>query len=446
MASVSMAGEGGSEADGVERVYRKVAWRLLPFLLVAYGVAYLDRINISFAQVEMSRDLGFTNAVYGFGAGIFFIGYLIFELPLNYVLLRVGERRLAAVIMVAWGLVCCVMAFMRSPGAFFALRFVLGAAEAGFAPAFILYVSRWFPSRYQGRVMGLLMSGPFIAAIVGAPASGLIMERMDGLAGLSGWRWMFLLEGAAPVVLGLAAVRLLIDDPSKATWLTEEERCSMAADRAPDDRPKHARGFGQAFRNPTVHLLALSYFCLAFAGYGLTFWLPTVIRSAGVTHMTTVGLLTAAPSAVAVVAMVGCGLLSDKTGHRVRYIVIGSIAAAAGLAVIPHASGNIWLAMIVLCVSKAAANAANAMLWALPNLYLRGPEAAGGVAIIVTLGALGGFLSPIMVGWLRDSTGGFADAFYLTAAITLACCLLVPAAARLAARSAGSPSSAPDGR
>jgi len=420
----------GSELD---QIYRKVAWRLLPFLLAAYGIAYLDRINISFAQVEMSRDLGFSNSVYGFGAGIFFIGYMLFEIPCNYLIGRVGVRRMVGGIMVAWGLLCCVMAFMQGPPSFYVLRFLLGVAEAGFAPAMILYVSRWFPARYQGRVMGLLLSSPFVAAVVGGPVSGLIMKHMDGLVGFQGWQWMFLIEGVAPVVLGLIAFALLVESPAAATWLSAEERAAVTADRAGGAPEGRETRFVEAFRNPTVYYLALAYFCLAFAGYAVTFWMPTLIRSAGVSDIGTIGYLSALPSLVAVISMNLCGLLSDRTGHRVRYVVVGALLSAAGLVLIPMATGNLWLAMIALCVGKAAMNSANAMLWALPNTYLRGPEAAGGVAIIVTVGVFGGFLSPILIGALRDLTGAFEVAFVVTAGITLLACVLTPLAAKAAA-------------
>lgn len=423
-------GPSSPELDGV---YRRIGWRLLPFLLLAYGVAYLDRINVAFAQVEMSHDLGFTNAIYGFGAGIFFIGYMLFEIPCNYVLTRAGVRRTVGSIMVIWGLACCAMAAMQGPLSFYVLRFLLGVAEAGFAPAFILYVSRWFPARYQGRVMSLLMSGPFMAGIVGGPVSGLIMSHMDGLGGLQGWQWMFVIEGVIPVALGLIAFGLLVERPSEASWLTPEERTRVTADCTGSGKDEGQTRFVEAFRNPVVYFLALSYFCLAFAGYALTFWMPSLIKSAGVDDVEIIGYLTAAPALVAVLAMNACGFLSDRTGGRVRYIVVGAFLSAVGLVLIPMAAGNLWLAMLALCVGKAAMNSANAMLWALPNTYLRGPEAAGGVAIIVTVGVLGGFLSPILVGHLRDLTGAFDAAFFVTAAIVLLTCVLAPLAARAAA-------------
>lgn len=295
-------------------LYRKIAWRIMPLLMLCYVAAYLDRVNISFAKLQMSRDLAFSDTIFGLGSGIFFLGYFLFEVPSNLALNRIGARVWIARIMITWGLISAAFAWVETPAAFYTLRFLLGAAEAGFYPGIILYLTYWFPSHRRARMVALFMSAIPLSGIFGSPLSGWIMDGMAGIAGWAGWQWMFVLEAVPAILLGLVVLRWLEDSAERARWLTEEEKTRLSVELDADNAHKPPRGSARdAFADPRVWLMCLIYFCFVMGQYGVTFWLPSFIRNTGVASNLAIGLLSAIPFLTAVLAM---NLLGRS--HRLR--------------------------------------------------------------------------------------------------------------------------------
>ncbi|MBP2303403.1 MFS transporter [Azospirillum picis] len=400
---------GEPRADGAlaeqDAVFRKVGWRILPILILSYGLAYLDRVNISFAKLQMQSDLGFSNAAYGFGAGIFFLGYVLLEVPSNLLLARIGARRTLSRIMLLWGLASAAMVFVRNEQAFYILRFLLGVFEAGFGPGMLYYLTLWYGRSRRGQVMAsVLLAGP-MAGIVGGPLATLIMTGADGSLGLSGWQWLFLMEGLPTVLVGIVLFFCLCDGPDKAPWLNARERALIAAELAADAVAGHQHRFRDALRTPRIYGLALSYFCMIAGLYAVSFWLPTLLHAGGVEDTMTIGLLSSAPYVVAVVTMVLVGRHSDRKGERYRYSVGACLIAAAALAVTGSTLGNLPVSLAALTVATAATYAAYTVFWTIPAELLRGTAAAGGIALINSIGLLGGFLSPTVIGAVRDATG-----------------------------------------
>ena len=420
-----------SASTSLDSIYRTISWRLLPLLMLLYGIAYIDRINVSFAKLQMGSEVGITNTVFGVGAGIFFSGYLMFQVPSNYIVTRVGVRRWVSYISIGWGLVSCGMAFVSGPASFYRLRFLLGIAEAAYFPAVILYLTAWYPERYRGRVMATFLSSFQIAAMVGGPLAGLLMERFSGVAGLKGWQWLFLLEGLAPIILGIAAYFMMVERPANAPWLTAGEKDSIQRETS---FALHAtdKKFAAAFKNIRTYVFGLGYFTIIFASYVLTFWMPTLIRSVGVVRISTIGYFSAIPSAVAIISMWLVGKISDKRGGRVAYTLVGALLGAVGLFAIPLVLGKLWLTLAVLCSANAGLCFAVSTFWAIPGSYRSGPEAAAGIAIINTLGALGGFVGPALMGWITDASGAVNSGLYMTVVL-----LLIGVGLLLAGSSAG---------
>ncbi|PWC39572.1 MFS transporter [Azospirillum sp. TSO35-2] len=388
-----------------DAVFRRIGWRILPILILSYGLAYLDRVNISFAKLQMQSDLGFSNAAYGFGAGIFFLGYVLLEVPSNLLLVRIGARRTLSRIMVLWGLASAAMVFVRDEQAFYALRFLLGVFEAGFGPGMLYYLTLWYGPRRRGQVMAsVLLAGP-VAGIVGGPLATAIMTASDGGLGLAGWQWLFLAEGLPSVLVGLVLFFHLSDGPDKAPWLSARERALIMAEMAPDAVAHHPHRFVEALRTPRIYGLALSYLCMIAGLYAVSFWLPTLLRTGGVADTMTVGFLSAVPYVVAVVAMVLAGRQSDRNGERYGYSVGACLIAAAALAVTGGTLGNLPVSLAALTVATAATYVAYTVFWTIPAELLRGTAAAGGIALINSIGLLGGFLSPTVIGAVRDATG-----------------------------------------
>jgi MFS family permease len=405
-----------------ESTYRKVAWRLLPFLMVCYVVAYLDRVNVGFAKLAMGADLQLSEAVYGLGAGIFFIGYFLFEVPSNVLLHKLGARTWIARIMITWALVSASCSLINGPTFFYIARFVLGVAEAGFFPGIILYLTYWFPSARRGQIIATFMMAIPLAGLVGAPLSGLIMDRFDGLAGWAGWRWMFLIEAAPALLLGLAVPAMLTSRVSEAAWLAPEERSRIAADLAAEQgaAPKaHAR-IRDLFTDPLLLRFAFIYFCCIMGQYGVTFWLPSMVATVakGASNLT-VGLISALPYACAVVVMALAGRNSDRTGERRWHLIVMLIVGAAAIALAPFATDGAVLPVILLCVAAAAILTATPLFWNLPTATLAGTAAAVGIAAINSLGNLAGFLSPFMVGWINERTGAAAAGMAILAFVLL---------------------------
>ena len=387
----------------------KVTRRLLPFLFLLYVVCFLDRVNLGFAALQMNHDLGFSPAVYGFGAGIFFLGYVLFEVPSNLVLARVGARRWIARIMITWGVVASAMMFIRGPLSLYALRFLLGAAEAGFFPGMIYYLSRWYPAAERARAISRFMVAIPVSGIVGGPISGALLG-LNGRLGLAGWQWLFLLEGLPAVLLGFVVLAFLTDGPDEAKWLTTAERewlnARLAEERDECER-RHGLGVAQALTNGTVWRLgALILLSNAFGVYVLGLWLPQIVRSLTGLSDLAVGVVTAVPNLVAAITMVLVGAHSDRTGERLLHIAAVATVAAVGFV------ASAWLQsplLVVVALSLAAAGAisSHGPFWTLPSRFLTGSAAAGGIALIVSIANLAGFAGPYVMGLLKGASGSF---------------------------------------
>lgn len=398
-----------------DAVYRKIAYRLLPLLFVCYVIAYLDRVNVGFAKLQMNQELWFSDVVYGIGAGVFFLGYILFEIPSNVVMHKVGARRWIARIMVTWGMVSAAMALSNSPFTFYLLRFLLGVAEAGFIPGILLYLTYWFPAHRRGRIVALFLTGIPVATIFGGPLSGWIMEALGGAAGLHGWQWLFVVEAVPALLLGIVVLRRLDDSVQAARWLTDDEKAIVAADLDAEQRSKSDAhtGIGAALRSGSVWLLGTVYFVVALGIYTISFWLPTIISRSGVQSTVTVGLLSAVPYIVAVVAMVGVATHGDRTGerrwHTVAPCVLGGLALVATAAV----QGSTVLALLTLTVAAAGISSAQAAFWSLPSALLAGAGAAAGIALVNSVGNISGAVSTSLVGLLSDATGSTASSLYV---------------------------------
>lgn len=410
----------------------KVSWRLLPFLLLLYVIAWIDRVNISFAALQMNADMGFSDAVYGFGAGVFFIGYALFEVPSNLILVRVGARLWIARIMITWGLISVLMMFVAGPISFYVLRFLLGVAEAGFLPGIIYYLGNWYPAKDRARAVSWFMLAIPLSTVVGAPLAGIILE-LDGWRGLHGWQWLFLLEGIPAVVLGVVVLGYLTDSPDKAGWLEPAERRWLAERIASEQRTAHARhgvGLKSALVHPTVWLLGLILFACQSGSYGLTLWIPQIVRSLSGLNDLTVSMISALPYVAAAIGMIAIGASSDRTGERFLHIAIPS--AIGGLGFIASAYFVSPLpAMVALTIAAVGDLGTRGPFWALPTRFLTGSAAAAGIALINTMASLGGFVGPSMVGVVRRFTGSFAGGL-----VFLGVLLLLAAIAAVALRRA----------
>ena len=402
-------------ASFVDATYRKVAWRLLPFLFLCYVVAYLDRVNVGFAKLQMLSDLKFSETAYGLGAGIFFIGYFIFEIPSNLILHRTGARRWIARIMITWGFLSSSMMFVTSETMFYVLRFLLGAAEAGFFPGIILYLTYWFPAQQRGRIVALFMTAIAMSGVIGGPLSGWIMTGMAGVNGWAGWQWLFLLEGMPSVILGVAVLLVLDDSIRGAKWLTTAEKDLLESRIAADQKGQAHLSVGQTLRDPRVLLLAGLYFCFIMGLYGVSFWLPQLIKGMGVTDLNSIGLLSAIPYGVAAVAMVLVGRSSDALQERRLHLVVPALLGAAGLALAGAYGSQPVLGMLALTLGTAGVLSVLPVFWTLPTALLGGAGAAAGIALINSVGNLAGFLSPYMVGAVKDATGNTTLAMFVLA-------------------------------
>lgn len=403
---------------------QRVSWRLLPLIVVIYFVAYIDRSNVGFAALGMNRELGFSAYLYGWGAGIFFLGYFFFEIPSNLVLERVGARRWIARIMVTWGLVSALMVFVRGPWSFLTIRFLLGVAEAGFFPGVLLYFTYWFPYEYRARVISaLFIAGPGSNA-VSAAISGALLQ-LDGVLGLSGWKWMFLIESAPAVLLAPVVLALLADKPSSAAWLPADERAWLEARLAAERQrvESHRRlTLGQALTDSRVLGLSLVYLTIVTATYGVTFFLPLIVKSHGLSNVAT-GLATAVPYTIGLVGMLLWARSSDRRQERRRHFVAACVLAAAGLA----AAAAGWpLVAFLVAMSLAAVGiyGSKPAFWPVPSEFLTGTAAAGGIALVNAIGNLGGFVGPYAVGWITDRTHGYAGGLYFLAGCAAASALV----------------------
>jgi D-galactonate transporter len=395
-------------------IARKVAWRLAPLLMVCYFVAFLDRVNVGFAALTMNADLGFDSAVFGFGAGIFFIGYFIFEVPSNLVLEKLGARIWIARIMFSWGLVSAAMALVWNDTSFYIGRFLLGAAEAGFFPGIVLYLTFWFAAEHRAKMIGLFMAAVPISGIIGSPLSGWLLG-LEGKLGLHGWQWLFILEGLPAMILSVAVWHYLTDRPSEAHWLTAAERdwleTTLERERAHRDGVRKYR-LGEALTNDRVLLLGVLYFGLVTGLYGVTFWLPQIVKGFGGLSNLAVGFIAALPTLAAAVAMVLWTRHSDRMRERPWHVALPAFMGCLGLSASAIVSDPI-LSTIALSVALIGIYAAIATSWTLPTAFLTGTAAAGGLALINSVGNLGGFAGPYFVGWIKTATGEYAPALLI---------------------------------
>lgn len=411
---------------GVEaRAYNKVVWRIIPLLFLCYILSYLDRVNVGFAKLQMMNDLQFSETVYGLGAGIFFIGYFFFEVPSNLILHRVGARRWIARIMITWGIISTCTMFVSSPTMFYVLRFFLGVAEAGFFPGIILYLTFWFPSERRGQMTALFMTGIPIAGVLGGPLSGLILESMAGKYGLAGWQWLFLLEGIPSVLVGFVVLSYLDDRIEDAKWLQDDEKKVLRANIDKDNSDKSHGSALSAFTNPQVWLLCLVYFCLIMGQYGVSFWLPTIIKGMGVGNSLNVGLIYAIPYLVAAIGMVLIGRSADARRERRWHIAVPCFLGACGLVLSVIFSANPVLAIASLSLATLGIISALPLFWSCPTAVLGGVAAAGGIAFINSVGNLAGFVSPYMVGFVKDATQSTDMGMYVLAGCMMLACVLV---------------------
>ncbi len=397
------------EQDLERATMARVAWRLLPFLLLLYIISWLDRVNVGFAKLQMNADLGFSETIYGIGAGIFFVGYGLCEVPSNLLLVRFGARAWIARIMITWGVISIGMMFVQGVWSFYAMRFLLGVAEAGFLPGIIYYLSQWFPRAHRAKAVSWFMIGIPLSLVFGAPLSGWLMRDLDEVMGLHGWQWMFLVEGVPAVLLGVAVLGFLTERPADARWLPDAQRDwlvrKIEAEHV-EATTRHGVGLRAALTHPTVWLLAIVMFCCQTGSYGLTFWVPTIVKGLSGYNELEVGLFSAIPYIAAALGMLLVGWSSDRTGERFLHVAIPSLVGALGFIAVGYMTAPA-LAMLALSVAAVGDYSTRGPFWALPGKFLVGSAAAGAIALINSMGALGGAIGPSAVGWLKDQTGGF---------------------------------------
>ena len=413
-----------------EATYLKVTWRLIPLLLLCYIVAYLDRVNVGFAKLQMAGELGFSDAVYGLGAGMFFIGYFFFEVPSNIILHRVGARVWIARIMVTWGIVSGGMMFIQTETQFYVMRFLLGLAEAGFFPGIILYLTYWYPSHRRARIVSMFMTGIPLAGVIGGPLSGWIMKSWDQVNGLHGWQWMFLLAAIPSVLIGVVVYFYLDDRITSAKWLKDEERDLLQKRIEEEESDKEHVPMMQVFKSGRMWTMSAIYFTMAMSLYGVSFWLPTIIKGMGVTDNFEIGMLSSLPWIAAVFSMLLFARSADKMRERRWHVIVPMLMGSTGLILSVLLSSNHYLSFAALILACMGIVSAIPLFWSLPTAFLVGAGAAAGIAAINSIANLAGFLAPYLVGWLKQLTSSTDSGMYMLAAalvIGAAITLMVPA-------------------
>ena len=404
---------------------RAISWRLIPFLILAYFLAYLDRVNLGFAAITMIPDLKFTPTVFAWGAGIFFIGYFIFEIPSNLALEKFGASRWIARIMVSWGILSALMAAVSGETSFFILRFLLGVAEAGFFPGIILYLTYWYPAEYRARFMAAFAVAVPLSTVIGAPISGMLLG-LDCFMGLKGWQWLFILEGIPSIVLGLVTWFYLTDKPEKADWLSAEQKAWLKGRLDAENAAKeavHRLSLGQALSSPKVIMLSLIYFGFVGALYGMQFWLPQIVKAFGLTNVQT-GFVTAIPYLFGTIAMILWARHSDATRERVAHVGGPLLLTAAALGICGYGSDP-FITMVALTIAAIGIFCCFAVFWTLPTAWLSGTAAAAAIALINSIGNLAGFGGPYLIGWVKESTGSTETGLLVLALLPLIAGLLV---------------------
>ena len=403
-------------------VYRKVLWRIMPFLMLCYIVAFIDRANIGFAKLHFITDLGFNDAIYGIGAGIFYVGYILFEVPSNMVLHKSGVRQTLLRIMLLWGVFSAGMAFMQTSTHFYVMRFLLGAAEAGMFPGMLLYLTYWVPLNRRARFNALFTASIPLAGMLGGPLSGWLMHTFEGVAGMKGWQWMFIIEGLPACALGLVAYFYLQDGPASAKWLTPAQKNIITEDLAKSVSVKKNGGehsYMDAIRDPKLYWLSGMGIAVLVSTGGVFFWLPTIIRKSGIDNVMTIGILSVIPFLIALIVQYLNARHSDRTGERRWHVAIPAFCAAIGWASLPSVQGNVPLSLLMLTLSTAGTLGLTGPFWTLPSSFLSGKAAAGGIALLSTFAGLGSVFSPMLVGWLSATTGSLAMGQYYFAALML---------------------------
>lgn len=425
MSSARYAAPDVSRVNMQDLLYRKIAWRILPIMLVCYIVAYIDRVNVGFAKLQMLGDLKFSESVYGFGAGVFFLGYFLFEVPSNLILHKVGARVWVCRVLVTWGIISGCTALVHTPGQFYAMRFLLGVAESGFFPGMILYLTYWFPSHRRAKMVAALLTGSAISGIIGGPISGYILHYLTGIFGVAGWQWLFVLEAVPAVVLGVVVLFTFDDRVVDAKWLSPEEKAVVLAEISEEASVKTHHTTLSVFTSPRVWLMGAIYFGIEMGSYAIGFWLPTMIRQTGVKDAFDIGLRTVVPYSFALVSMILVGRHSDQTRERRWHVIVPCIVAAIGFALCTQGVRSPLAAAIGMNMAVAGVVTAVPMFWALPTSFLGGTAAAAGIALVNCTGNLGGFFSPAIVGYLKTHTGTLNSGLYLIAGCMLASSLLI---------------------
>ena len=415
--------------DDKNAIYKRITLRLIPFIFICYLFNYLDRVNVGFAKLQMLDALKFSETVYGLGAGIFFIGYVLCGVPSNLALTRFGPRRWIAVMMIAWGTLSTCLMFVTTPAGFYTLRLLTGAAEAGFFPGVVLYLSQWFPSFRRGRIMALFMCAIPVSGLIGGPFSGWILSHFAaGQGGLAGWQWMFLLQGIPTVVLGGLAIYLLSDSFANAKWLGAHERAVLEADHRLDAASKPASSSTDSllavFKNPAIWAFGLIYFCIQSGVYAINFWLPSIIKSLGFSDTLVIGWISAIPYLLAAVFMLLVGRSADLHKERRWHLVVPMLMGAVGLVIAVNYATQPAIAILGLTIATMGALTGLPMFWPVPTAMLSAGAAAGGLALINSMGQMAGFLSPYLVGFVKDATGSTDAALYFLAAVIVGGSLL----------------------
>lgn len=414
----------------IDTLYRKIAWRLMPFLFFGYVAAYIDRMNVSFAKLQMAGDLGFSDTVYGLGAGIFFVGYFFFEVPSNIMLHKIGARIWLTRIMLMWGVISSAMMFVDSPLSFYGLRLLLGMGEAGFFPGIVLYLTYWFPNRYRAKCTAVFIFGIAFSGIISGPISGWIMESLQNVHNLHGWQWLFLLEGLLAVILGCCAPFILHDKPEKAPWLTADEKKLVCEHLAAEQQQTVIlqSSFKDILTNANIWLLAGIYFLLVAGLYSISFWLPQIIHDFGQHSLLITGLLSSIPYICASIGMGFIAYYSDKHEERYRIMQVCMLVGAIGLTASAWFQSPISLSLLSLSVACTGIMACFTLFWTIPTKILSNTNAAAaaGIAMINSIGGLGGYIGPFFLGWIKDTTHNLSAGLYVLAVgLLLAMALLI---------------------
>lgn len=407
----------------LDALYRRIAWRIVPFLFICYVVNYIDRVNIGFAKLQFLQDLKLNDAVFGLAAGLFFVGYLVFELPSNLLMARIGVRKTLMRIMVLWGAFTVLLMFVQNATMLYVLRFLLGAAEAGFFPGIIFYLTLWFPNQRRGRITSLFIMAVPLAGIIGGPVSGWIMDSFHDLHGLRGWQWLFLIEGVPAIVLGVLALVCLADKPQQARWLSDAEKAVVSAALETDHQQRETATSARlvdALRSPRLYLLSAIYFTAFMGLNAVGFWIPTILKGVGVQTLTQIGWLSGVISVCTAIGIFLIGRSSDRHMERRWHTALCGFAAAVAFLLLPLASHSAALTVALLAVASIGMLGVLIVFWTIPANYLQGTAAAGGIAVISSIGAVGGFVSPTLVGALKAQTGSIHSGLAVVAAALIA--------------------------